>query len=139
MFGGFFLIDLAYFAANALKIPSGGWLPLAVAAGFAYHGGHLAPRPPRAVGQALRPRPRRRELHRPNSTRQLIRVPGTAVFMTGNPDVVPTALLHNIEHNQVLHQQVVLMTVRTRDMPVRRGRRSGSRSRSWARASTGSW
>ena len=37
--------------------------------------------------------------------------------MTGNPDVVPMALLHNIEHNQVLHQQVVLMTVRTQDIP----------------------
>ena len=50
------LIDLAYFAANALKIPSGGWFPLAVAAAFAYYGGHLAPRPARAAGQALRPR-----------------------------------------------------------------------------------
>ena len=37
--------------------------------------------------------------------------------MTGNPEVVPTALLHNIEHNQVLHEQVVLMTVRTQDIP----------------------
>ena len=47
----------------------------------------------------------------------LIRVRGTAVYMTGNPEVVPTALLHNIEHNQVLHEQVVLMTVRTEDIP----------------------
>ena len=47
----------------------------------------------------------------------LIRVRGTAVYMTGNAAVVPMALLHNIEHNQVLHQQVVLMTVRTQDIP----------------------
>ena len=48
---------------------------------------------------------------------ELIRVRGTAVYMTGNPEVVPMALLHNIKHNQVLHEQVVLMTVRTRDIP----------------------
>jgi KUP system potassium uptake protein len=47
----------------------------------------------------------------------LIRVRGTAVYMTGNLGVVPTALLHNLEHNQVLHNRVVLMTVRTRDIP----------------------
>ena len=68
----------------------------------------------------------------------LIRVRGTAVYMTGNPDVVPTALLHNIKHNQVLHEQVVLMTVRTQRHPVRRRGASGSRSRRSARASSGS-
>jgi KUP system potassium uptake protein len=47
----------------------------------------------------------------------VIRVRGTAVFMTGNLEVIPTALVHNIEHNQVLHEQVVLMTVRIRDIP----------------------
>ncbi len=47
----------------------------------------------------------------------LIRVHGTAVYMTGNPDVVPTALVKNIEHNQVLHENVVLLTVRTQDIP----------------------
>ena len=53
----------------------------------------------------------------------LIRVRGTAVYMTGNPDVVPTALLHNIEHNQGLHGQAVLMTVRTLDIPHVPGQR----------------
>ena len=48
---------------------------------------------------------------------QLTRVPGTAVFLTGNAAVVPMALLHNIQHNQVLHQKVVLLTVRTQDIP----------------------
>ena len=48
---------------------------------------------------------------------QLTRVPGTAVFLTGNAEVVPMALLHNIKHNQVLHQKVVLLTVRTPDVP----------------------
>ncbi len=47
--------------------------------------------------------------------------------MTGNPEVVPVALLHNIKHNQVLHEQVVLMTVRTEDVPhVPEDRRVGA-------------
>jgi KUP system potassium uptake protein len=45
------------------------------------------------------------------------RVPGTAIFMTGNVDQVPTALLHNLKHNKVLHERVVLMTVQTEDIP----------------------
>jgi len=116
VFSLFLVIDLAYFAANALKIPSGGWFPLVVAAAFAYlvvtwrRGRDVlwdklyARQPPvTAFIAGLDPR--------------LLRVRGTAVYMTGNPEVVPTALLHNIEHNQVLHEQVVLMTVRTQDIP----------------------
>jgi KUP system potassium uptake protein len=48
---------------------------------------------------------------------ELIRVRGTAVYMTGNPEAVPMPLISNIEHNQVLHEQVVLMTVRTQEIP----------------------
>ena len=116
VFGFFLAIDLAYFAANALKIPSGGWFPLAVAAAFAYLVVTWR-RGRRVLWDKLYGRQPtvRRFLDRLDPT--LIRVRGTAVYMTGNPDVVPTALLHNIEHNQVLHEQVVLMTVRTRDIP----------------------
>jgi KUP system potassium uptake protein len=116
MFGGFLVVDLAYFAANALKIPSGGWFPLVVAAAFAYlvvtwRRGRgvlwdkLYGRQPKAAAFVAELDP------------GLIRVRGTAVYMTGNPEVVPTALLKNIEHNQVLHEQAVLMTVSTRDIP----------------------
>ena len=112
----FLLIDLAYFAANALKIPSGGWFPLVVAAAFAYlvvtwRRGRSAVWD-KLYAHAL---PIASFIDRLDPT--LIRVRGTAVYMTGNPEVVPMALLHNIEHNQVLHEQVVLMTVRTRDIP----------------------
>ncbi len=62
-----------------------------------------------------RPRPLRHFIDQLDPA--LIRVRGTAVYMTGNLDVVPATLLHNIKHNQVLHEQVVLMTVRTRDVP----------------------
>ena len=46
-----------------------------------------------------------------------MRVPGTAVFMTGNPHIVPMAMLHNLRLNNVVHERVVIMTVRVRDEP----------------------
>ena len=116
VFGGFFLIDFAYFAANALKIPSGGWLPLMIAAGFActvvtWRRGRTVVRD-RLYGHG-----RTIESFVDQLDPQLTRVPGTAVFLTGDAAVVPMALLHNIRHNQVLHQKVVLLTVRTQDIP----------------------
>jgi KUP system potassium uptake protein len=117
VFGAFFLIDLAYFAANALKIPSGGWFPLLVAAAFAYAVVTWR-RGRRALWRKLYAHALPVESFIDRLDRRLTRVGGTAVFMTGNPDVVPRALLHNIKHNQVLHEQVVLMTVRTRDVPL---------------------
>jgi KUP system potassium uptake protein len=47
-----------------------------------------------------------------------VRVPGTAVFMTSSPDGVPHALLHNLKHNKVLHERVVLLTVKIADVPI---------------------
>ena len=67
-----------------------------------------------------------------------IRVPGIAVFLTGNPDYVPTALLHNLKHNKVLHERVLFVTVQNLDVPEAARRTSGSRSRSWRPACTGS-
>jgi KUP system potassium uptake protein len=116
VFGAFLLIDLTYFAANALKIPSGGWFPLLVASAFAYI--VLTWRRGREIlrtklyAHALTTRSFIDKLDP-----KLIRVPGTAVFMTGNADVLPKALLHNIKHNKVLHDRVVLMTVRMHEVP----------------------
>jgi KUP system potassium uptake protein len=116
VFGGFLVIDLAYFAANALKIPSGGWFPLVVAAAFAYL--VVTWRRGRAVlWDKLYGRQPAVAAFIAGLDPGLIRVRGTAVYMTGNPEVVPTALMHNIEHNQVLHEIAVLMTVRTEDTP----------------------
>jgi KUP system potassium uptake protein len=116
VFGLLLLADLGYLAANALKIPSGGWLPLAVAAAFIVT--VLTWRRGRSVlheklyGHGLTVRA---FIDKLDPT--LIRVPGTAVFMTGHLHVVPMALLHNLRHNKVLHEQVVLMTARARDVP----------------------
>jgi KUP system potassium uptake protein len=116
VFGGFLVIDLAYFAANALKIPSGGWFPLVVAAAFAYL--VITWRRGRAVlwDKLYGPQPAVAAFIA-GLDPGLMRVRGTAVYMTGKPEVVPTPLVHNIKHNQVLHEQVVLMTVRTQEIP----------------------
>jgi len=110
-------IDLAFLASNALKIPDGGWFPLLVGA---------------AVFTLLTTWKRGRALlmERLNedsmplgvfiesiSASPPTRVPGTAVFLTSTGDRVPHALLHNLKHNKVLHEQVVFLTVHTRDIP----------------------
>jgi KUP system potassium uptake protein len=110
------LIDLAYFAANALKIPSGGWLPLAVAATFLFtvatwRRGRGVLRE-RLYGHGRTVRAFLAELDP-----MLHRVDGTAVFLTGNAHTVPPALLHHVRHNQVLHERVVVLTVRVREVP----------------------
>jgi KUP system potassium uptake protein len=116
VFSGFLLMDLAYFAANALKIPSGGWFPLAVAAAFAYL--VVTWRRGRSVlWDKLYGRQPDVAAFIAGLDPGLMRARGTAVYMTGNLEVVPTALVRNIEHNQVLHEQAVLMTVRTEDIP----------------------
>jgi KUP system potassium uptake protein len=63
-------------------------------------------------------------------------VPGTAVFMTSAPDGVPHALLHNLKHNKVLHERVILLTVKIEDVPYRPEERARARRIS-ATASTG--
>jgi KUP system potassium uptake protein len=116
VFGGFLAIDLAYFAANVLKIPSGGWFPLVVAAAFSYL--VVTWRRGRSVlWDKLYGRQPDIAAFIDGLDPGLLRVRGTAVYMTGNAEAVPTALVRNIEHNQVLHEQAVLMTVRTEEIP----------------------
>jgi len=125
VFGGFFLIDLTFFAANTLKVVEGGWVPLAMGLGLtalmtSWKRGRdlLLARwqqdsMPLALFLARLPQSR------------TVRVPGLAVFLTGQPDYVPTSLLHNLKHNKVLHEQVLFVTVQNVDVPeVRADRRA---------------
>jgi KUP system potassium uptake protein len=117
VFGGFFLIDLIFFSANTLKVVEGGWVPLAMGLGLtalmtSWKRGRdlLLARwqqdsMPLALFLARLPQSR------------TVRVPGLAVFLTGQPDYVPTSLLHNLKHNKVLHQQVLFVTVQNVDEP----------------------
>jgi KUP system potassium uptake protein len=117
LFGFFLAVDLAFFAANMLKIEEGGWFPLAVAVLV-----YAVMSTWRSGRQALVHERERDALPLETFIATLkpgrpARVPGTAVFMTGNITIVPNALLHNLKHNKVLHERVVLMTVHTEDFP----------------------
>ncbi|MEA2599807.1 MAG: system potassium uptake protein [Acidobacteriota bacterium] len=113
----FLMLDLAFFGANLVKVPHGGWFPLLVAA-LVYTLMNTWKQGRQLLAQILK------EDSLPieefiRSVRQgsPLRVPGTAVFLTTNPNGTPTTLLHNLKHNKVLHEQVVLMTVLTEEVP----------------------
>ncbi len=117
VFGFFFAVDLLFFAANALKIPEGGWVPLLL--GFALMAMMTSWNRGRELMLARWKQdslPLASFLARLPQSRT-VRVPGMAVFLTGNPDYVPAALLHNLKHNKVLHEKVLFVTVQNLDMP----------------------
>jgi KUP system potassium uptake protein len=113
----FITIDLAFFGANMLKVTHGGWFPLLVSAAILFL--MLTWRKGRRVlrtrlGDICLPL----DAFLPSVKAETIRrVPGTAVYMSGNRLGTPLALLHNLKHNKVLHQTVVLLTVRTGEVP----------------------
>ncbi|MDE2318409.1 MAG: potassium transporter Kup [Rhodospirillales bacterium] len=117
VFGLIGVVDLAFFSANSLKIVEGGWVPLAI--GFTIILVMTTWRRGRSLILARWMQdslPLSTFLNRLPQSR-IVRVPGTAVFMTGNLDYVPNALLHNLKHNKVLHEQVFFLTVRNLDVP----------------------
>ena len=115
--GAFLVTDLAFWGANLIKIPHGGWFPLVV--GAVIFGLMATWKRGRII---LRERlddvvlPVDLFLHdvQRNSA---ARVPGTAVFMYSDPTATPPALLHNLKHNKVLHQRVVFLVVDTANVP----------------------
>jgi KUP system potassium uptake protein len=116
--GAFLVVDLAFWGANIVKIPSGGWFPLVIAAGF-----FICMTTWKMGRQILSQRMQDRTLPvklflKDLAGNRYIRVPGTAVYMYGNAEGTPPALLHNLMHNKVLHERVVLLTVETQEIPV---------------------
>jgi len=113
----FFLIELSFFGANLLKVTHGGWFPLVVGA-VVYTVLSTWKR-----GRALLASRMRERLYPFDQFLQDIeayppqRVTGTAVFMTSNLTGTPPTLLHNLQHNKVLHDRVILLTVVTSDIP----------------------
>jgi len=114
----FFLsIDLCFFSANLVKLLVGGWFPVVVGI-LVYvllstwkRGREVLFQRLRPGAIALDPFIKSITAHPP------VRVPGTAVFLTAAQEGVPHALLHNLNHNKVLHERVVLLTVRAEDIP----------------------
>lgn len=113
----FLTIDCAFLAANLVKVVEGGWVPLLIGCCtmvvmWTFVRGN------RLLGQKMRrdsiPL---QELIRMLEKSKPTRVPGTAIFLTNQPEVAPSALMHNLKHNKVLHEHVWIMSVRTESMP----------------------
>jgi KUP system potassium uptake protein len=115
--GLFFVVDLAFFASNMLKLLEGGWFPLLI--GGAIFTLMMTWKRGRAI---LNEKLRTDAIDLKSFLESVfsappLRVPGTAVFMTAEPGTVPNAMLHNLKHNKVLHEHNVFVTVRNHEIP----------------------
>ncbi|AXB77970.1 potassium transporter Kup [Novosphingobium sp. P6W] len=112
----FLLVDGLYFASNATKIPDGGWFPLLVAAVvFLLLTTWATGR--RIVLARLREDSIPFDLFLKSVGERVPRVAGTSVFLSSAAEGVPHALLHNLKHNHILHERVVILTVQTQEVP----------------------
>jgi KUP system potassium uptake protein len=112
----FFVVDLAYFSANLTKVPDGGWFPL-LAGVVIFTLLTTWSKGRRLMVERMREAAMPIKVFIQSAATSATRVRGTAVFMTSTPDGVPHALLHNLKHNKVLHERVVLLTVKIADQP----------------------
>ena len=113
----FVSIDLAFFAANLLKVPQGGWVPLLIGSVLMFimitwfQGTRILARKSRRLEIPIDGLIESLEKSPPNT------VPGTAIFLTGDRLSAPTALLHSLKHYKVLHESNVILTIETRGIP----------------------
>ncbi len=112
----FIVVDIAYFGANLIKVPDGGWVPLAMGLVIftlltSWSRGRALMRANMAEGSIPI------EIFAKSAHSSAARVPGTAIFMASSAAGVPSALLHNIKHNKVLHERVVILTIAIQDVP----------------------
>ena len=113
----FLLMDIAFFSANMLKFVEGGYIPIAfafflVAIMWTWTSGtRLIAERYRKDALSISDLMRMLDKSKPH------RVDGTAVYLTSDPDMAPSALLHNLKHNRVLHKQNIILTVRTSEVP----------------------
>ena len=113
----FIAIDLVFLTSNLLKIPQGAWFPLALGGILVLimwtwvRGTQIVTAKTRKDSLPLA------DLIEMLRARPPHRAPGTAIFLTSDPDIAPVALMHNLKHNKVLHEKNVILTVRTTDRP----------------------
>jgi len=112
----FFLVDGAYLAANMTKIPDGGWFPLMVGL-IVFTILTTWSKGRKLMIDRLTESSMPVKVFISSAASSAARVPGTAVFMTSSAEGVPHALLHNLKHNKVLHERVILLTVKIVDQP----------------------
>jgi KUP system potassium uptake protein len=113
----FLLLDLTFFGSNILKIKDGGWVPLAISTCFIVmmttwqRGREILALKMKESSLSIEA-----FIQDVTATKPL-RVPGVALFLTGNPNSIPRTLLHNFKHNKIVHMQNVLVIVQTEDVP----------------------
>jgi len=112
----FLFIDGLYFTSNLTKVPDGGWFPLLVAV-IVFLLLTTWSRGRKLMLERMREAAMPIKIFIDSAASSATRVSGTAVFMTSTPEGVPPALLHNLKHNRVLHDRVILLTVRVTNMP----------------------
>ncbi|HYD89724.1 MAG TPA: potassium transporter Kup [Vitreimonas sp.] len=112
----FLLIEATFFSSNMLKVWSGGFVPLMLAAGLVIVMWTWV-RGTRLLTETVRRDEPLAKLFETLSHHPPHRVRGAAIFLTGDPDVAPAALMHNLKHNQVLHEQIIILTVKTINAP----------------------
>jgi KUP system potassium uptake protein len=112
----FLLIEITFFSSNMLKVWSGGFVPLLLAAGLIVIMWTWV-RGTRILSEVVRRDEPLAKLFETLSHHPPHRVRGTAIFLTGDPETAPAALMHNLKHNQVLHEQIIILTVKTLSTP----------------------
>jgi KUP system potassium uptake protein len=112
----FFFVDGAYFSSNMTKVPDGGWFPLVIAA-FAFTLLTTWARGRRLMRARMAEVSLPLDIFAKSGRNSTVKVPGTAIFMNSGSSGTPSALLHNIKHNKVLHDRVVVLTVAIADVP----------------------
>jgi KUP system potassium uptake protein len=116
--GLFLIVDFAFFGANLVKIPHGGWFTLVIGSGIFFfmmtwqQGRHVL------INRRLQQRtPPLKSFLARIGKRPPVRVSGTAIYMTANTTGAPNALLENLKHNKVIHERMILLTVSIEDIP----------------------
>ncbi|MFZ1326633.1 MAG: potassium transporter Kup [Candidatus Contendobacter sp.] len=113
----FLMLEMAFLSANALKIPHGGWITLLIAGAIftlmiTWKDGR------KLLNRRLQENAMPLDLFLQSlNAGSTLRVPGTAVFLTSTPAGVPNALLHNMKHNKVIHERLMLLTVKSEEIP----------------------
>jgi len=115
--GAFLVVDLAFLGSNLLKVGHGGWFPLMVGAVI-----YLLMITWRDGRQLLSETLKKEDLPidlflQDVERRKMTRVPGTAIFMCSTPSGIPRTLGHNLKHNKILHERIILLTVITEEVP----------------------
>ena len=115
--GMFLVVDLAFLAANLIKVLEGGWVPLLLAACsmilmWTWVRGNAL-----LVRKTQRDSIKTVDLIRMLEKSKPVRVAGTAIFLTNHPETAPSSLMHNLKHNKVLHERVLIMSVKTEVTP----------------------